>query len=273
MGLRIGTNVASVSAQNRLSAVNERLNKSFLRLATGRRVTSAADDAAGVAISARLTRQVRSLDQAVRNSSDGIAMVAAAEGSLAEANNVLQRMRELGVQAQNGTLTSTQRASLNSEFTQLSNQLDSIATGTTFNGTSLLSGTSTITLQVGPDTGTSQQLTFATVDVQVSALSVSGGAVDTIANASTAVANIDTDIDTIANARGTFGSVQAGLEASISSLTARSEALSAANSRIIDVDVAKETAELTRNSILQQSALAVLVQANNQPTAALALLG
>lgn len=276
MGLRIGTNVASLAAQSRLAEVSNRLSKSYLRLATGRRANSAADDSAAIAISSTLTSQVRSLNQAVRNANDGLSMLTTAEGALEESNDLLQRMRELAVQSSNGTLSSSQRSALSTEFESLRGQLDQIADGVDFNGIALLNGTSTITLQVGPDTTAStNQITFGTVDVNAAALTMASAdaSIGTAGNANTSLDVIDSAITQVANNRATLGASASAVETTISSLTRRSESLAAANSRMIDVDVAAETAELTKNSVLQQTALAVLSQANAAPTAALQLLG
>ena len=273
MGLRIGTNGPSLTAQRNLRRATEGLNRSFDRLATGRRISRASDDAAGLAIGARLNAQVRSLDAAVRNANDGVSLVQTAEGGLAEIESALSRMRELAVQASNGTLSTTDRSSLNEEFTQLSSTIDQVAGSTSFNGIDLLNTSGAVTLQVGAGT-TAGVDTFdvSTVDVTASTLAVSSASVTSTSNASSAIAAIDTALDTVTSARGTFGASQNRLSATVSSLEVRKENLASAYSRIVDVDVAAETANLTKNQIIQQSALSVLVQANSQPQAALALL-
>lgn len=273
MGLRIGTNVQSLTAQRNLSKATTALNKNFSHLSTGRRISSASDDAAGLAISARLNAQTRSLDQAVRNANDGISLVQTAEGGLAEIENSLTRMRELAIQSSNGVLSAQDRTNLNEEFSQLAASIDQVSASTSFNGINLLNSATAVQLQVGSGTTAGvDTLNVSTVDVTATTLAVSSAGVDSIANASSAIAAIDTALDTVTSARGTFGAVQNRLGSAIESLSVRSENLSAAKSRILDVDVAKETAELTKNSILQQSALSVLAQANSQPSAALSLL-
>jgi len=262
-----------MSAQRNLRMATTALNKNFSHLSTGRRISSAADDAAGLAISARLNAQTRSLDAAVRNANDGISLVQTAEGGLAEIESSLSRMRELAVQASNGTLSSADRSNLDAEFSQLRNTIDSVAGSTSFNGINLLNASGTVTLQVGAGTTAGvDTLDATTVDVTASALTVSSSSVDSVSNASTAIGAIDTALDAVTSARGDFGAIQNRLTSTISSLSIRTENLSAAASRIQDVDVAFETAQLTKNSILQQSALSVLAQANSQPSAALALL-
>ncbi len=273
MGLRIGTNVQSLTAQRNMAQATNALNRNFARLSTGRRIASASDDAAGLAIGARLNAQVRSLDAAVRNANDGISMVQTAEGGLAEIQNNLTRMRELAVQAANGTLAAGDRTALDAEFTQLASSIDQIAGSTDFNGTGLLNAAGTVALQVGAGTTANDTLSVNTYDATAATLGV--GAVINLtsaANATTAITALDTAIDNVTGYRGNYGAFQNRLDATISSLSIRSENLAAANSRIMDVDVASETASMTKNSILQQAALSVLAQANSQPSAALSLL-
>ncbi|NRA94608.1 MAG: flagellin FliC [Planctomycetes bacterium] len=273
MGLRVGTNVQSLTAQRNLLRATNALNGNFARLSTGRRIASAADDAAGLAISARLNAQVRSLDAAVRNANDGVSLVQTAEGGLAEIESSLVRMRELAVQASNGTLSTADRNNLDAEFTQLASSIDQIAASTTFNGIRLLDSTASLRLQVGADTRAGvDTLDVSTVDVTASALTLSSASITSVSNASSAIASLDVALDTVTSVRGDFGAVQNRLQTTVSSLMFRSENLAAANSRIVDVDVARETAALTKNNILQQSALSILAQANSQPAIALSLL-
>jgi len=274
MGLRIGTNIQSLTAQRNLNRATQGLNRNFEHLATGMRISRAADDAAGVAISARFQAQVRSLDQAVRNANDGVSMVQTAEGGLSEIQSSLTRMRELAVQAANGTLSATDRTNLDAEFDQLRSSIDQVANSTDFNGNALLNAVANLDLQIGANAG--DTLTVSSVDATAATLGLATSAtvnLTTAANATTAIGLLDTAINTVTSDRGTFGAIQNRLDATISSLSVRSENLAAANSRIQDVDVAAETALLTKNSILQQSALSVLAQANSQPSAALSLLG
>ena len=271
MGLRIGTNGASLTAQRNLRKATDGLNRTFERLSTGRRIARASDDAAGLAISARLHGQIRSLEASVRNANDGVSLVQTAEGGLAEIQSSLTRMRELAVQAANGTLSASDRGNLDAEFTQLRNSIDQIAGSTDFNGNSLLGGAGTVVLQVGAGVG--DQMTINTFDASATGI---GGDISTLdlnsaANATTAITALDTAIDDVTGYRGEFGAMQNRLDATISSLSIRGENLAAANSRILDVDVAAETAQMTRFQVIQQSALSVLAQANAQPQAALSL--
>ncbi len=274
MGLRIGTNVSSLNAQRSLLAATESLNRNFEHLSTGKRISVAADDAGGLGISARLQAQVRSLDQAVRNANDGVSMVQTAEGGLSEIQSSLTRMRELAVQASNGTLSAADKNNLQSEFSQLQTNVDQVANSTSFNGTGLLTSTSTVRLQLGAGTTAGvDTLDVTLTSATASSLSISTLDIGASGDASAAIVAIDTAINTVTSARGQFGAVQNRLGASIGMLQVRSENLAAANSRIMDVDIARETAALTKNSILQQAALSVLAQANAQPQAALSLLG
>lgn len=274
MGLRIGTNVSSLTAQRNLARATESLNRNFTHLSTGKRVSSASDDAAGLSISSRLTAQIRGLDQAVRNANDGVSMVQTAEGGLAEIDNALNRMRELSVQANNGTLSGADRDNLQSEFVELLSLVDQVANSTSFNGISLLNTSTAVTLQVGAGTTSGvDTMNVSTVSATGSSLGIDALDIGSTGDASAAIAALDTAMQSVSSSRSLFGAFQNRLSAVVSSLTVRSENLSAANSRIIDVDVARETAELTKNSILQQSAIGVLAQANAQPQAALRLIG
>jgi flagellin len=274
MSLRINTNVASLAAQRNLAATSNRLERNFLRLSTGRRIATASDDAAGLGISARLSAQIRSLQQASRNSGDGISLTQTAEGSLNEISSVLTRLRELAVQSANGTLQGTDQDSLQSEFSSLLTQVDQIANATDFNGVKLLDGsTSSITLQIGAGT-TSGVDTF---NVSLTSALASSLGIDTLdigstGDASAAITAIDAAINTVSSTRANLGAVQNTLNGTIAALENRVENLAAANSRIVDVDLAIETAELTKNSILQQAGLSVLAQANAQASSALVLL-
>lgn len=274
MGLRINTNVASLSAQRNLSKATGKLYANFEHLSTGKRIARASDDAAGLAISTRLNSQVRSLNQAARNANDGISLVQTAEGALSEISDVLTRARELAVQSANGTNAGSDQDALQSEFANLLSQVDQIAASSSFNGIALLDGSSsTVTVQIGAGTTAGTD----TLDVTLSAAQSSDLSIDSLDIGSTGDANaaidaLDSALDTISTARAGLGAAQNTLQGSISNIENRAENLSAAKSRILDVDVASETAELTKNNILQQAALSVLAQANAQPQAALSLL-
>jgi flagellin len=272
MGLRVNTNIASMTAQRNLASVTARLSGNFSRLSSGLRIASASDDAAGLGISERMRAQIRSFGVAGRNAQDGQSLAQTAEGAMQEVSNNLSRMRELAVQSANGTLNATDRATLDSEFQQLSSEIDRIATQTTFNGVNLLDGSTTsIDIQVGVNSGETLSVTLA--DSTAATLGINGLDVTSVTNSNTALAAIDTAIDSISTNRGTLGATQNRMASAIASIATARENLAAAESRIRDVDVAQETADLTRNSILQQAAVSVLSQANTQPQLALSLLG
>ncbi|MEZ5989516.1 MAG: flagellin [Planctomycetota bacterium] len=275
MGLRVNTNIASLNAVRNLENVTNNLSSNYRKLSTGLRITVASDDAAGLAISERLRAQVRSLNQAKRNSLDGISMVQTAEGAMNESSSILIRMRELAMQANNSTVSDKDKGTLNEEFQALISEIDRIAQATEFNGLKLLDGTSSnISFQVGFGTiggvdtiGVTLSPSLAT-SLGINALSIASSG-----NPSQALATIDSAIDSITGLRGSLGAVQNRLDSTIANIGVASENLSAAESRIRDVDVAMETASLTRNSIMQQAAISILAQANVSPQSALSLLG
>ena len=271
MGLRVNTNIASMTAQRNLSVVTHRLSQNYSRLASGLRIAIAADDAAGLAISERMRAQIRSYGVAARNAQDGISLVQTGEGALNEVTNVLSRMRELAMQSANGTLSTSDRTTVNAEFQALMEEVDRVATQTNFNGRQLLDGSAgTIPIQVGISSGETIDITLP--DTQVSALSLSGLDVTSITNANVALGTIDAAVDLINTARGGMGASQNRIQSALASIMNVRENLSAAESRIRDVDVAAETADLTRNSMLQQASTSILQQANLQPQIALSLL-
>ena len=271
MGLRVNTNVASMTAQRNLGAVTSRLQGNFSRLSSGLRIATAADDAAGLGISERMRAQVRSLTVAGRNAQDGVSLAQTAEGAMQEISNNLGRMRELAVQASNGTLNTQDRATLNTEYQALTAEIDRIATQTEFNGVNLLDSSATTSIQVGAQAGETITLTFSDVSTATTGLSLSGNVL-TAAAANTELTTLDTAIDKVTSARGSMGATQNRMQSAISSIANARENLAAAESRIRDVDVAMETADLSRNSIMQQAATSVLAQANVQPQLALSLL-
>ncbi len=271
MGLRVNTNLFSMTAARNLSNVSERLGGNFARLSSGLRIASAADDAAGLGISERMRAQIRSLAAAGRNTQDGISLVQTAEGALNEVNANLTRMRELAIQASNGTLNTGDRTALDEEFQELITEIDRIADQTDFNGIELLDGSTTsLDIQVGTEDG--ETITITLDDMNVAVLGLTDD-LTTTSNASAALSNIDTAIDSVTSFRSELGAFQNRLQSTVRSIATASENLSAAESRIRDVDVAFETADLTRNTILQQAAVSVLAQANVQPQLALSLLG
>ena len=275
MSLYINTNVASESAQKNLGANQARLQSSFARLSSGLRINSAKDDAAGLAISESLKSQIRSFNVAERNAGDGISMAQTAEGSLGEVHGILGRMRELAVQASNGPLTAEDRGFLQTEFSSLQAEITRIQGSAKFNGKQLLGATAnTITLQVGLNDVSSDQIQVQLGGVSLdsitgSAALLSGSTED---NALAALSTIDTAIGNVSTARSTFGAAMNRLEVAQSSIQTMRLNLSAANSRIADVDVASETAQLSRNQVLTQAGVSVLAQANQLPQLAFGLL-
>jgi flagellin len=278
MALSIKTNVESLGAQRNLSQTQKTLAANFGRLSSGLRINTAADDAAGLAISERLKSQIRSLSQAERNANDGISLLQTAEGALNENSGLLIRMRELAMQASTDTVGTAEKALLQTEFDELVNEIGRIADVTQFNGVNLLDGsTSAFNFQVGIGATTSDTITANMVSISTSAYGTAGdlSALDISTSSSSAAASLstlDTAISVTSESRATLGSVQNRLQTTVSNLQSARENLSAANSRIRDVDVAEESSALTRNNILLQAGVAVLSQANLAPQAALSLL-
>ena len=275
MPLRINNNIASLSAQKNLNAATNKLSGSFEKLSSGLRITKAADDAAGLAISERMRAEISSLGQASRNASDGVSLVQTAEGALNEISSLLTRMRELSVQSANGTFSTDDQDTLDNELQQLVSEIDRISQATEFNGINLLDGSqSTLSIQVGSGTSTSVDQIAITLDgSRTSDLTINSLDIGSGGDSSSALTNIDNAISEVARIRGQLGANQNRLTSTISNLAVSVENLQAAESQIRDVDVAAETSRLTRNSIVQQAAISILAQANVQPQAALSLLG
>ena len=276
MGLRINTNTASLNAQRNLMGTKLGLDKSLERLSSGYRINRAGDDAAGLAISENLRAQIRGLKQASRNASDGISLVQVAEGGLNEISSILIRLRELAVQAASDTIGPVERQFLNVEYDQLVSEVDRIADGTEFNGTQLLSGTGSILdFQVGTRNDPNiDRLSFdaSKADANSAALGVNLTSVADKASAQNSLSSIDSAIVSVSAMRADFGAIQNRLQSTVGNLAVSVENMSAANSRIRDVDVAEETAELTRNNILLNAGTSVLAQANQTANTALSLL-
>jgi len=280
MTLSINTNIASLNAQRNLSQSQSSLATSMQRLSSGLRINSAKDDAAGLAIAERMNAQVRGMNVAVRNANDGISLAQTAEGALSKVGDSLQRMRELAVQSRNATNSSSDKDSLNKEFSQLQSEITRVLGGTSFNGKAMLGAAATaLTFQVGANTTANDTITVTTTDMtqasQITAVTAStavidntatGGAIDTVIN------NIDTAIDNVNNTRATFGATQSRFDAIISNLQQGVENQSAARSRIMDADFATETANMSRSQILQQAGTAMVAQANQLPNSVLSLL-
>ncbi|MBF0624264.1 MAG: flagellin FliC [Magnetococcales bacterium] len=272
MPLYINTNVASLNAQRNLMKSTNSLGRTFARLASGMRINSARDDAAGLAITQRMTAQVRGLNQAIRNANDGISLAQVAEGALDETSNALQRIRELAVQSANSTYNSADREDLNKEVIQLLSEIQRISQHTEFNKMTLLGGSYRgQQFQVGAFSG--QTITVSIFGASRGALGISTITLSTTAGANSALRLVDNALDSIADIRANLGAIQSRFEAVVGNLSNIVENMSAARSRIQDTDVAAETATLTRNAILQQAGTAVLAQANQQPQLALQLLG
>lgn len=276
MGLRINTNTASLNAQRVLWGTKNGLDKSMEKLASGYRINRAGDDAAGLAISENLKAQVRGLKQASRNAQDGISLVQVAEGAMNEVSTILIRLRELAVQSASDTIGPVERQFLNVEYDQLVSEVDRIAEGTEFNGTQLLAGVGSILdFQVGTRNNPEiDRISFdaSKADANSAALGVNLTSVSDKASAQNALAAIDNAIVSVSAMRADFGAIQNRLQSTISNINVNVENMSAANSRIRDVDVAEETSEMTRSNILLNAGTSVLAQANSQANVALGLL-
>jgi flagellin len=275
MSLFVNTNVSSLNAQRQVFNVSNSLSTSFERLSSGFRINSAADDAAGLQITERMTSQVQGLDQAARNANDAISLTQTAEGALDESTTALQRIRTLAIQAQNGINSAEDRTALSSEITALKNEISRIAQDTQFGGIDILSGDFSADFLVGANQG--QTVTVAIGDGTADSLGADGllvtGTVDTDANADTLLGQVDAALSSIGTVRSDLGALQNRFQSTIRNLSNISENVSAARSQIRDTDFATETASLTRNQIMQQASTTVLAQANQRPQAALSLLG
>ncbi|NDF94357.1 MAG: flagellin FliC [Proteobacteria bacterium] len=279
MALRINFNQAASAAQRGLAASQDSYSKQAEHLSSGLRINRASDDAAGLAVSEKLKNQVRGLNQAQRNAQDSISLIQTAEGALTETHSLLARMRELAVQSSNDTLTASDRANLNAEFTQLQAEVDRIATSTQFNTALLLNGSGTataLTFQIGANNG--DTLALAIDGTQASTLNVAFNSANGMAgvayqsSASAVISILDTAVNVVSEDRAELGAVQNRLESTIRSLAVASENTSAANSRIADADIAQSMSEMVRSQILQQAGVSVLAQANQAPSLVLQLL-
>jgi len=274
----INTNISALGAQNAMKVNARNMSTTMEQLSTGSRINSAKDDAAGLAIGQNMTAQVRGLNQAVRNLNDGVNLLQTAEGALNETTNMLQRMRELAVQSASGTYSNTQRSYLATEFQQLGSQIDKIASETTWNGYTVLTGTTGGTT-AGTFSFQSGQTSGQTIDVAIGSMALSGMsmtaaavAISTAASASAAIASIDSAINTVNSQRATIGATINRMTYAADNLTNISANTSASRSSIVDTDYAAASTNLSKNQIIQQAATAMLAQANQQPQSVLSLL-
>src|SRR5471030_3207218 len=293
MSLSINTNIASIDAQRNLSGSQESLATSMQRLSSGLRINSAKDDAAGLSIAERMNSQVRGMNVAIRNSNDGISLAQTADGALAQVGDSLQRMRELAVQSRNASNSSSDKDSLNKEFSQLQAEIGRVLGGTTFNGKHILGADATsLTFQIGANTTADDAITIATTNMShATAISMvtstqpfllpdgvttaTGAAIGAMASfgaIGTVIDNIDAALDNINDTRATFGATQSRFDAIITNLQTGVENQSAARSRIMDADFAAETANMSRAQVLQQAGTAMVAQANQLPNQVLKLL-
>lgn len=284
MALTVNTNTTSLGIQKNLNRASDALATSMTRLSSGLKINSAKDDAAGLQIATRMTSQIRGQTMAIKNANDAISIAQTAEGAMQEQTNILQRMRELAVQARNDSNTEDDRDALDKEFQSMLKEIDRIAASTQLNNKSLLNGSTTdaLTFQVGSNTGSDNQITITLTDAMdssaagaLSALAgqaITGAASDIEANFSGAMTAIDDALKNINNTRAELGAVQNRLTSTINNLQNINENAEAARGRVQDTDFAAETAQLTKQQTLQQASTAVLAQANQLPSAVLKLL-
>jgi len=281
MSLFVNTNVSSLNAQRQLFTTGNNLSTAFERLSSGFRINSAADDAAGLQITDRMTSQVQGLNQAVRNANDGISLAQTAEGAMQETTTALQRIRTLAIQSQNGINSSADRVALQKEVSALRTEISRISTTTQFAGVDVLTGDFSAKFLVGANAGqtisvnlSSSALARAGVNgFSATGLGITSSDVLTEQNASSLLTAVDSAISAIGSLRADLGALQNRFQSTIRNLSNISENVSAARSRIKDADFATETAELSRNQILQQASTTILAQANQRPQPALSLLG
>ncbi len=277
MGLRIASNIPSQIVQKNLSEVGKKASTEMDKLSSGKRITKAADDAAGLAISTNLEAQTKGLRQAARNANDGISLVQTAEGGLNEVSNILVRLRELTVQAASDTVGDNERGLLNKEYQQLVTEVDRISEATSFNGTSLLNGNSgkgTMDFQVGAFGGEQNVIKFNAdmTNASSGSIGVASTSVDNKESAISSMANVDAAINMVSGQRAELGSIQSRLASTVSNLEIQTINQEQARSTIQDVDVAESTARLASQNVVKQAAIATLAQANSIPNSALRLV-
>lgn len=275
MGLRVATNVPSLTVQRNIQANQKELNRSLSRLSSGQRIVTSSDDAAGLSISQNLEAEIRGLRQASRNANDGVSFVQTAEGSLNEVSNILIRLRELGVQAASDTIGDEERSFLDKEYQSLKQEVDRIAQVTNFNGRKLLNGTGAdLAFQVGTHNGGDDQISYSSdeADATASTIGISGSAVSTQDDALDSLDDVDGAIKVVNEYRASLGATQNRLHSAANNLSIHIENISDARSRIADTDIAEEASKLARHTVLQNAGIAVLAQANSAPSAALKLL-
>jgi flagellin len=276
MGLRIATNIASQSVQKNLKEVSNAGNAELEKLSSGKRITKAADDAAGLAISTNLEAQTKGLRQATRNANDGVSLVQTAEGGLAETSNILVRLRELTIQAASDTVGEQERGFLDKEYQQLALEIDRISESTTFNGSQLLNGKGkgSMDFQVGAFAGEQNKITFdsSTTDSSASSIGVSGTSISEKDSALDAISNVDLAIEKVSGQRADLGSIQSRLQSTVKNLETQTINQDSARSVIQDVDVAEASAKLASNNVVKNAAVSTLAQANQIPMSALRLI-
>ena len=276
MGLRIATNIASQSVQKNLKDVSADGSVLLEKLSSGKRITKAADDAAGLAIATNLEAQTKGLRQATRNANDGISLVQTAEGGLSETSNILIRLRELSVQSGSDTVGETERGFLNKEYQELTKEVDRISKSTTFNGAQLLNGEGKkLDFQVGAFAGDQNKISFdaGDTDASASSIGVSGTSVDDKGSALSAIQNVDDAITKVSGQRANLGSLQSRLQSTVKTLEVQTINQDSARSVIQDVDVAEASASLASNQVVKNAGVATLSQANQIPMSALRLIG
>lgn len=274
MAITLGANIAALQSQRRLGLATDQLQKTFTQLSSGLRITSAADDAAGISVADTLRSQGAMARTAQRNANDAISLISVADGGLNEITNIMTRMSELANQSANGTFSNSQRFALDAEFSALWSEWDRIVQVTSFNSISPIYSGAAVSIQVGTDNSTNSSIAVTTVNAQPYSIlgALPGSGVSTAAYARGTITRLQAAQSTVAAMRGSFGAVESRMRSAISNLQITGENLAAAASRIRDVDVAEASANLTRLTILQQTGAAVLAQANQTPALALSLL-